>query len=135
VVCRVKARLKVKDRVFEGRALLNSGFEADTPDIIVPVHIARDLKLWPPSTEAVVTLETGGGEVTLPYYTSHATLELMLPDKRSKIVNVNIIVSPYVDEVILKLSKPRLLRRGRVINTQLLSVKAFKPPGSMLLVW
>ena len=82
----------------------------------------------------MVTLETGGGEVTLPYYTSHATLELMLPDRRSKIVNVNIIVSPYVDEVILKLSKPRLLRRGRV-NTQLLSVKAFKPPGSMLLVW
>jgi len=134
VVCRVKVRLKVKDRVFEGEALLNSGFEADTPDIIVPVHIARDLKLWPPSTEAVVTLETGGGEVTLPYYTSHATLELMLPDRRSKIVNVNIIVSPYVDEVILKLSKPRLSRRGRV-NTQLLSVKAFKPPGSMLLVW
>jgi hypothetical protein len=81
----------------------------------------------------VVTLETGGGEVTLPYYTSHATLELILPDRRSKIVNVNIIVSPYVDEVILKLSKPRLPRRGRV-NTQLLSVKAFKPPGSMLLV-
>jgi hypothetical protein len=134
VVCRVKVRLKVKDRVFEGGALLNSGFEADTPDIIVPVHIARDLKLWPPSTGAVVTLETGGGEVTLPYYTSHATLELMLPDRRSKIVNVNIIVSPYVDEVILKLSKPRLLRRGRV-NTQLLSVKAFKPPGSVLLVW
>jgi hypothetical protein len=36
---------------------------------------------------------------------------------RSKIVNVNIIVSPYVDEVILKLSKPRLSRRGRVSHT------------------
>ncbi len=45
MVCRVRVRLKVKDRVFEGRALLNSGFEADAPDIIVPVHIARDLKL------------------------------------------------------------------------------------------
>ncbi len=101
MVCRVRVRLKVKGRVFEGRALLNSGFEADAPDIIVPIHIARDLKLWPPSTEAVVTLETGGGEVTLPYYTSHATLELILPDRRSKIVNVNIIVSPYVDEVII----------------------------------
>ena len=46
--------------------LFSIAFEADTPDIIVPVHIARDLKLWPPSTEAVVTLKTGGGEVTLP---------------------------------------------------------------------
>ncbi len=39
--------------------------------------------------------------MTLPYYTSHATLELVLPDRGSKIVNVNIIVSPYVDEVII----------------------------------
>jgi hypothetical protein len=30
VACRVKVRLKVKDGVFEGRALLNSGFEAVT---------------------------------------------------------------------------------------------------------
>ena len=52
MACRVRVRLKVKDGVFEGRALLNSGFEADAPDIIVPVHIARDLNLWPPSTEA-----------------------------------------------------------------------------------
>jgi len=39
--------------------------------------------------------------VTLPYYISHATLELVLPGRRSKVVNVNIIVSPYVDEVII----------------------------------
>jgi hypothetical protein len=39
--------------------------------------------------------------VTLPYYISHATLELVLPSRRSKVVNVNIIVSPYVDEVII----------------------------------
>jgi hypothetical protein len=130
VVCRVKVRLKVKDRVFEGGTLLNSGFEADTPDIIVPVHIARDLKLWPPSTEAVVTLETGGGEVTLPYYTSHATLELILPDRRSKIVNVNIIVSPYVDEVILKLSKPRLSRRGRALTHSFRALRLLSPPGA-----
>jgi len=58
VACRVKVRLKVKDGVFEGRALLNSGFEANSLDVIVPVHIARGPKLWPPSTEAVVTLET-----------------------------------------------------------------------------
>jgi hypothetical protein len=45
VVCRVRVRLKVKDRVFEGRALLNSDFEAGAPDIIVPVHIAREPKL------------------------------------------------------------------------------------------
>jgi hypothetical protein len=45
VVCRVRVRIRVRDRVYEGKALLNSGFEADSPDIIVPVHVARDLKL------------------------------------------------------------------------------------------
>lgn len=81
MVCRVRVRIRVRDRVYEGKALLNSGFEADSPDIIVPVHVARDLKLWPPSTEVVITLETGRGEVTLPYYTSHATLEIVLPGR------------------------------------------------------
>jgi hypothetical protein len=38
VACRVRIRLSVGNRVFEGKALLNSGFESDAPDIIVPVY-------------------------------------------------------------------------------------------------
>ena len=41
-------------------------------------------------------------------------------------LRIGALGSLYV-EVILKLGKPRLSRRGRV-HTQLLSVKAFKPP-------
>jgi hypothetical protein len=45
VACRVRVRLKVGGRVFEWRALLNSGFETDSPDVVVPVHVASELGL------------------------------------------------------------------------------------------
>lgn len=99
MACRVRVRLKVGGRVFEGRALLNSGFETDSPDVVVPVHVANELGLWPPETGTIAMLETGGGEVSLPCYTSCGTLELVLPDRKPKVVNVNVIVNPYIDEV------------------------------------
>ena len=42
MVCRVKVRLKVKDGVFEGRALLNSGFEAVT-EVAISLNICEYL--------------------------------------------------------------------------------------------
>jgi hypothetical protein len=101
VACRVRVRLRVGDRVFEGRALLNSGFETDAPDIVIPVDVAKELGLWPPKTATIALLETGGGEVSLPCYTSHGILELVLPGRSSKAVNVNIIVNPHVDEIVI----------------------------------
>lgn len=44
-MCRVRVRLRVGDRVFEGRALLNSGFETDASDIVIPVDVAKELGL------------------------------------------------------------------------------------------
>ena len=69
LTCRVKVRLITKDRVVEEVALVNSGFEADSPDIVVPLSTAKELGLWPPKTSTIATIETGG-EITLPYYTS-----------------------------------------------------------------
>ncbi len=43
--CRVKVRLKSEDRVVETVALLNSGFETDAPDIVIPVELAKRLNL------------------------------------------------------------------------------------------
>jgi len=99
VACRVKVRLRVGGRVFEGVAILNSGFETDGPDVAIPVHAARELGLWPPTTRALAALETGGGDVLLPYYESCGTLELVLPDREPKVVRVNVIVNPHIDEI------------------------------------
>jgi len=47
-----------------------------------------------------VSIETGG-EITLPYYTSCCKLELVLPDRHSKVIDVNIIVNPHIDEILI----------------------------------
>ena len=46
------------------KALVNTGFTSETPDIAIPISIAERLGLWPKPREVLsVSLETGGGVV------------------------------------------------------------------------
>ncbi|MGC8933336.1 MAG: hypothetical protein ACP5KE_09270 [Candidatus Methanodesulfokora sp.] len=47
MVCRIKVKIRTDDKEVEGKALLSSGFESDSPDIVVPVDVAEALGLWP----------------------------------------------------------------------------------------
>jgi len=95
VACRIRVRINI-----ETTALVNSGFETDTPDIVVPLTIAEKLNLWPPKSSVSAVLNTGG-EVITPYYENCGELELVLEDREPKRIRVNIVVNPYVDEVAL----------------------------------
>ena len=101
MACRVKVRLKRGEKVIETSALVNSGFETDAPDIVVPVEVAKRLNLWPPKEISFTVLDTGGGEVSTPYYESAIELELVLSDRESRKHLVNVIVNPHVHEVLL----------------------------------
>ncbi len=101
MVCRVKVKINVKDKIVKIKALVNSGFESDAPDIAIPVGLARKLNLWPPQTRSTAVLDTGGGEVVSPYYENCGELELILEDRENKRIKVNIIVNPHIDEVAL----------------------------------
>ena len=68
MVCRVRVKLKRDNKVVETSALVNSGFETDAPDIVVPVEVAKRLNLWPPKEISFTVLDTGSGEVSTPYY-------------------------------------------------------------------
>ncbi len=63
----VRVKLRIKSRLDDeviSSALVNSGFEAETPQLLIPVSLARKLKLWPPPPEAIlVELGTAGGPV------------------------------------------------------------------------
>ncbi|PCN50713.1 hypothetical protein B6U99_03175 [Candidatus Geothermarchaeota archaeon ex4572_27] len=61
--------------------------------------MARELGLWPPSGCDTAVLDTGGGEVSSPYYRGCAGFILPLDDREPKKVRVNVIVNPHVDEV------------------------------------
>ncbi|QOJ79244.1 hypothetical protein IG193_01920 [Infirmifilum lucidum] len=62
---RVKLRIASrKGREVATSALVNSGFEAETPQLLVPRRVAYELGLWPPPVEAVlVEVGTAGGPV------------------------------------------------------------------------
>ena len=49
---RVRLRVEVGGRVREVVALVNSGYEADTPQLMIPARLARELGLWPPPPDA-----------------------------------------------------------------------------------
>jgi hypothetical protein len=93
MACRVKIKIRRENKIIETIALLNSGFESDALDI------AKKLGLWPLHSTTTAILDTGGGETVNPYYEFCAELELILEDKESKKIKLNIIVNSYIDEV------------------------------------
>ena len=95
----MRVRIKRGDRVVEAAALVNSGFETDEPDIAVPLGLAKELGLWPPSSALTAILDTGGGEIASPYYRACAELELVLGDREPKRVVVNVVINPHIDEI------------------------------------
>ena len=63
----VRVRLRVTSR-YGGEvptpALVNSGFEAETPQLLLPRGLASILNLWPPPPEAqLIEVGTAGGPV------------------------------------------------------------------------
>lgn len=101
MVCRVRIRIRHNNNVVETSALVNSGFESDAPDIVIPIEIAKRLGLWPPKEAHTIVLETGGGETTTIYSESVVELELILSDREPKKIIANVIINPYIHEVIL----------------------------------
>jgi len=101
MACRVKVRIIRDSSIIETSALVNSGFESDSPDIVVPLEVAKRLGLWPPREASVAVLETGGGEVFTTYNEYAAEVELVLNDREPKRAVVNVITNPHMHEVVL----------------------------------
>ncbi len=99
MAARVKIRLLRDDNTITTSALLNSGFETYSPDIVVPLEVAKRLGLWPLIQGKIVSLETGGGDIGVPYVEESVVLELYLGDREPKRVRVNVIIDPHVREV------------------------------------
>lgn len=96
---RIKIKLKYKEKELTTIALVNSGFITETPDIAIPLEIAKKLKIWPLEKGEIIELSTGGGEVEAFMVREAVVLESAdRPDKRFK---VNVIINNYIDEVLL----------------------------------
>jgi hypothetical protein len=45
---RVRLRITRGDSAIEAIALVNSGYEADPPQLMIPLTLAKTLGVWPP---------------------------------------------------------------------------------------
>lgn len=98
----MRIRIKTKaGRSVEAIALLNSGYEAPTPQLLIPIDLAKTLELWPPLNAVEVTLETAGGPLRAWFYPRIAYVKVVVEDVESKDVETDIIVSPIGDEPLI----------------------------------
>ncbi len=98
---RLRLKVKVGEKVVEVVALLNSDYEAPTPQLLIPVEIARRLGVWPPENAFEITLETAGGPLRAWFYPRAAVVEVVAEGARSKEVLTDIVVSPIADEPLI----------------------------------
>ena len=101
MVVRLKLRIRRGDIAVEEVALLNSGYEAPTPQLLIPVELARRLGLWPPEGAADVLLDTAGGPLRAWYFPREASVEVAVDDERSQAVVVDLVISPLADEPLI----------------------------------
>ena len=98
---RLKLRINVGQRTAEAVALLNSGYEAPTPQLLISIDLAVELGLWPPQETSEVTLETAGGPLRAWFYPRAGKVSVVADDVKSKEVLVDIVVSPFRTEPLI----------------------------------
>ena len=99
---RVKLRIKRNSKIVDTVALVNSGFETPTPQLLVPIPIAELLEFWPPKENALVLeYDTAGGPLQVWVYMNAVEVSVIVEDLPEKYVKSDLVVSPIADEVLI----------------------------------
>jgi len=99
---RVKLRIMRESSVVDVVALVNSGYEADTPQLMIPVVIARTLGLWPPPPDSREhVFETAGGPLRVWVVRRGARVKVVTESVESREVLVDLVISPLADEPLI----------------------------------
>ncbi|RLF12773.1 MAG: hypothetical protein DRJ68_00720 [Thermoprotei archaeon] len=97
---RLKLRVKVGGLAREVVALLNSGYEAPSPQLLIPTWLARDLNLWPPQDAREDVYEAAGGPLKVWILPKSARVQVVA-DVESREVDVDVVISMAVDEPLI----------------------------------
>ncbi|MFQ6072634.1 MAG: hypothetical protein ACE5KT_08045 [Methanosarcinales archaeon] len=103
----VRVKLKIKslksDSTLELNSLLNTGFESEVPEVILPQRVAELLGLWPalPSGVVVKTYETAGGTVRLYYVDQGIEVQAITEEKSTRKIRCAAVISELEREVLL----------------------------------
>ncbi len=103
----VRIRLRVKSRLEQGRevvtvALVNSGFEADTPQLLIPMKLARELGLAERLLDArVEAYGTVGGPIRVYVLPSSIEVSIAEGDAEPHKVVADAVISEYEREALI----------------------------------
>ena len=84
---------------FQAVGLLNTGFEGEKPEVLIPVRLAEKLRLWPrlPENVEVRSFETPAGLTRMYYLEDIAEVSV----EREAFIKCSLIVSELEHEVLL----------------------------------
>jgi len=109
----VKVRVRCGERELTTVALLNTGFESDEPEILLPLRAAERLGLWPPPAGArTETYVSASGYMRVVRVPRAGTVAVLAEDRCSEEVPADFIISELTDEVLLN---DRLIGRLRIV--------------------
>ncbi|RLF19391.1 MAG: hypothetical protein DRZ82_05810 [Thermoprotei archaeon] len=102
----VRIRLRIKciktNKEVVTSALVNSGFEAETPQLLIPRRLAIELGLWPPPEEAtLIEVGTAGGPVRNYLIPNAAEVYIETEDRKVGPVKCDIMISNLEYEVLI----------------------------------
>ena len=102
MVVRVRLRVVRQDKSLDLIALVNSGYEADTPQLMVPVSVAKELGLWPPPLDAQERVfDTAGGPLRVWVASKAVKVKVVAGDAESAEVVADLVISRTADEPLI----------------------------------
>lgn len=97
----MRIKLNRNNKEIETNALANSGYESETPQILVPIKLAEELGLWPPTINLEESVfESAGGPLRV-WIASKSIKVKVVADIETTWVEADLVISPLADEVLL----------------------------------
>lgn len=83
-------------------ALVNTGFEGDVPEVLIPIDVAERLGIWPnlPENAVIETYRTASGLMRV-YRVQGAKVRLATEEVASEPVDSFIVVAEQTDEALI----------------------------------
>ena len=111
VAVRVKIKVKFGGRELETSALVNTGFETDQPEILLPARLAEIFGLYPPKAGSLLQeYSVVGGTTAVVKSSEKINVQLLIEDRKTSFVEATALISDREDEVLISDSLASELR-------------------------
>lgn len=99
---RVNVRVKLGGRELVTSALVNTGFETEQPEILLPAKLAEALGLYPPRPGSLLQeYSVVGGTTAVIKSSEKINVQLSVEDRETSSVEATALISDREDEVLI----------------------------------